>query len=75
MPIGWHHDETGILVRDGDLLYLQRDAGGHWQIDARGRTAELLGRRVRVIGVRTGFDRLTATQVTSATPDSNRRFT
>ena len=64
MPIGSHHDETGILVRHGDLLYLQRDAGGHWEIDAPDDVINLLGRRVRVVGRRTGFDRLTANQVT-----------
>lgn len=66
MPIGSHHDETGILVRDGDLLYLQRDAGGHWEIDASDKIATMLGRRVRVVGMRTGFDRLSAKQVTLA---------
>lgn len=66
MSIGSHHDEFGLLVRDNDLLYLQRDAGGHWEIDAPSKTWDLLGRRVRVIGVRTGFDRLTAKQVTPA---------
>ena len=64
MPIGSHHEEFGILVRDGDLIYLQREAGGHWQIDAPDQTVELLGRRVQVIGVRTGFDRLTTKQIT-----------
>ena len=63
MPIGSHHDEMGILVRDGELLYLQRDAGGHWELDAPDDTMKLLGRRVRVVGVRTGFDRLSAKQV------------
>ena len=64
MPIGSHHDETGILVRDGDLFYLQRDAGGHWEIDAPDKARDLIGRRVRVVGRRTGFDRLIANQVT-----------
>lgn len=65
MPIGSHHNETGMLVQDGDLLYLQRDAGGYWHIDAPDKVRTLLGRRVRVIGVRTGFDRLTAKLITS----------
>lgn len=65
MPIGSHHEETGILVRDGERLYLQRDAGGHWELDAPGQALALLGHRVRVIGVRTAFDRLTTKQVTS----------
>lgn len=64
MPIGSHHDETGILVRDGELLYLQRDAGGHWQIDAPDKATNLIGHRVRIVGVRTGFDRLSAKQIT-----------
>ena len=65
VPIGSHHDETGVLVRDGDLLYLQRDAGGHWEIDAPEQAIALLGRRVRVVGRRTGFDRLTTEHVIS----------
>lgn len=66
MPIGSHHDEIGILVRDGDRLYLQRDAGGHWELDAPDKVAMLLGRRVWVVGIRTRFDRLSAKQVTRA---------
>lgn len=58
MPIGSRHDETGILVRDCNLLYLQRDAGGHWELDADDGAFALLGLKVRVVGVRSGFDRL-----------------
>lgn len=63
MPIGSFHDETGILISVGDRLYLQRDAGGRWEIDAPDKVMVLLDRRVRLLGVRTGFDRLSAKQV------------
>lgn len=66
MPIGSHHDETGILVSNGGLPYLRRDAGGHWKIDAPEKASKLLGPLVRVIGVRTGFDRLNTKQITLA---------
>lgn len=58
MPHGTHHDEVGLLLREGQWLVLQRDDGGRWRLDT-GSTAEtLLGCRVRVQGTRSGFDLL-----------------
>ena len=56
MPMGSEHDETGRLLREGVDLILQRDDGGRWRLDVRRRDAALLGRRVRVLGTRSGFD-------------------
>ncbi len=58
MPKGTHHDETGLLLREGRSLILQRDDGGRWRLDIRRSAESLLGRRVRVQGTRSGFDLL-----------------
>ena len=56
MPLGSPIDESGLLLRDGAGLILQRDDGGRWRLDASPRHRELAGRRVRVKGKRSGFD-------------------
>lgn len=58
MPLGSRHDEAGLLLREGGALILQRDDGGRWRLDADPASEALLGKRVRVIGVRSGFDLL-----------------
>jgi hypothetical protein len=58
MPRGTQHDETGLLLREGRFLVLQRDDGGRWRLDVDSATVALLGRRVRVQGIRSGFDLL-----------------
>jgi hypothetical protein len=58
MPLGVTYEETGLLLREGRGLVLCPDAGGTWRLDA-GRDAErLVGRRVKLVGVRAGFDLL-----------------
>jgi len=56
MPRGTKHDGTGLLLREGHELVLQRDDGGRWRLDAGRNAFDLLGRRVRVQGTRSGFD-------------------
>ena len=63
MPRGSHHDETGVIVRDGAQLVLLRDDGGRWRLDAPQYADEHIGRRARVVGVRSGFDLLDVTSV------------
>lgn len=62
MPIGTHHIETGWLNEDNGQLVLRVDSGGHWRLDAGlllgWRARRLVGRRVRVEGVRDGFNLL-----------------
>jgi hypothetical protein len=58
MPRGTHHEETGLLLREGQWLVLQRQDGGRWRLEAGSKAAALLGRRVRVQGTRSGFDLL-----------------
>jgi hypothetical protein len=49
-------DETGMLLRVGGGFSLKRDAGGLWRLDLHRVPVDLVGKRVRVIGVRTGGD-------------------
>lgn len=62
MPIGTHHVEIGWLNEDDGHLVLRVDGGGRWRLDAGlilgWRTRRLVGKRVRVEGVRDGFDLL-----------------
>lgn len=64
MPLGSSHDETGLLLREGRFLILRRDDGGRWRLDADPDAEKLLGRRVRVEGVRSGFDLLDVRRIT-----------
>jgi len=56
--MGTAHDETGLLLWEGPHLVLARDDGGRWRLDGPARLEKLVGRRVRVLGVRSGFDLL-----------------
>ncbi|WP_174275564.1 DUF5818 domain-containing protein [uncultured Sphingomonas sp.] len=63
MPRGSHHDETGLLLEQDGQLGLDRADGGTWRLDAGWRMRRHLGRRVRVVGVRDGFDLLSVEQM------------
>lgn len=63
MPLGSRHDECGLLLREGHWLILKRDDGGRWRLDASRKAERLLGRRVRIEGVRSGFDLLDVKRV------------
>lgn len=58
MPKGSRHDEQGLLLSDRGRLVLRRDDGGHWRLQADWNAYRMVGRRVRVEGVRCGFDLL-----------------
>ncbi len=49
--IGTHIEETGTLLRDGDVHVLRRDAGGRWTLDMHRVNIELVDQRVRLQGV------------------------
>jgi hypothetical protein len=66
MPIGSKHDETGRLLRERGWLILQRDDGGRWRLDADPRAERMLGQRVRIEGIRSGFDLLDVRRITRA---------
>jgi hypothetical protein len=63
MPIGKRHAEEGLLSRDAGFLILQRDDGGQWRLEVDAPAERLLGRRVRIEGVRSGFDLLEVTGI------------
>ena len=44
-------DETGLLLREGGGFVLQRDLGGRWPLDLARVPVDLVGKRVRLIGV------------------------
>ena len=64
MPQGTRHEVTGMLLRSDDVggLVLDVPGGGAWRLDlgivAAWRARRLVGMRVRVAGVRDGFDLL-----------------
>lgn len=63
MPRGSRHIETGFLFEGRQGLVLRRDDGGEWRLDAPLSARRLLGRHVRVDGVREGFDILAVTAI------------
>ncbi len=59
-------DETGTLVRDGGAFYLNRDAGGRYQLQLPRTPVDLVEKRVRLRGVLVGPDRVDADGVAPA---------
>lgn len=45
-------DETGLLVREGGAFILRRDTGGEWRLQLHRVPVDLVGKHVRVIGVK-----------------------
>jgi hypothetical protein len=45
-------DETGTLLREGGGFLLRRDAGGVWKLELARMPVDLVGKRVRLTGVR-----------------------
>ncbi len=58
MPMGSRHRLTGLLLNSARGLILEVDGGGVYVLDMDRGARDLLGRRVIVDGVRSGFDRL-----------------
>ncbi len=56
--MGSRHRLTGLLLESARGLILEVDDGGVYALDADRDARNLLGRRVIVEGVRSGFDRL-----------------
>jgi hypothetical protein len=61
--LGKFYSEEGLLLRQRSGLILQRDDGGHWQLDAEPDAERLLGSRVRVEGVRSAFNSLDVSRI------------
>lgn len=65
MPRGTSHVLDGLLVVDRrGGLELRIDGGGAWRLDADGHATTFVGRRVRIEGVRSGFDLLDVSSIT-----------
>lgn len=56
MPLGKFYRETGMLLVQRGGIILQRDEGGRWRLACDEDVESLLGSRVTVEGVRSGFD-------------------
>jgi hypothetical protein len=63
VPLGTFHIEEGLLLRQRGCLILQRDDGGRWRLDADRDPDQHLGGRVRIEGVRSGFDLLDVSRI------------
>ena len=63
MPVGKFHSEEGLLLRQRGRLILQKDRGGFWTLEADPAAARMLGLRVRVEGVRSGFNALDVARI------------
>lgn len=46
----------GVLLSDNRNPILRVDGGGEWRLDLSQSVRHLLGKRVRVVGVRSEFD-------------------
>lgn len=66
MPRGSEHDLTGILLEKGFYPILRMPGGGEWRLDITKRHKHLFGTRVRVVGVRDGFDLLAVQKIEPA---------
>jgi hypothetical protein len=55
----------GLLMQEGRQLILQMADGGQWRLLALGRQAHLLGRHVRVEGVREDHDIVAVDKITA----------
>ncbi len=64
MSRGQFHIEEGLLLRQRGGLILQRDDGGRWRLQADADAEKMLGQRVRVEAIRSGFDLLEVTRIT-----------
>jgi hypothetical protein len=63
MPIGKFYAEEGLLLQQRGKPILQRDDGGFWILEVDRGAEELLGQRVRVEGVRSGFNSLEVSRI------------
>lgn len=62
MPIGKFYAEEGLLLRQRGRLILQRDDGGFWILEVDD-PEPMLGRRVRVEGIRSAFNSLDVSRI------------
>jgi hypothetical protein len=63
VPRGSRHVETGLLLQGRDGLVLRRDGGGEWRLESSRKAERYVGRRVRIEGIRDGFDLLAVQRI------------
>lgn len=66
MPRGSRHEVIGLLLENRGGLVLDVEGGGTWRLDAGWRARRLLGQRVRIVGIREGFDLLSVERIERA---------
>ncbi|MBX9846767.1 MAG: hypothetical protein K2Z80_33650 [Xanthobacteraceae bacterium] len=66
MPQGTRHVLTGLLLEHRGGLVLNVEDGGTWRLDVGRSARRLLGERVRVEGMRDGFDLLAVKRIDRA---------
>jgi hypothetical protein len=62
-PLGTLHVETDMVLEEGNRLYLRTDDGGHWDLKLSREVRRVLGLRVKLEGVRVGFDCLSVRRI------------
>ena len=60
------HELTGILLENGLYPILRVRDGGEWRLDILKRHKHLPGTRVKVVGIRDGFDLLAVDHIEPA---------
>lgn len=60
MPRGTIHEIEGLSLADATCPIQRPDGGRQWRLDLPRGLCPLIGRRMRVIGMRSGFDMLDA---------------
>lgn len=58
MPVGSHHRLEGRLTQSPRGLLLRLEDQGIWALDTDPDAEALIGKRVKVEGTRSGFDRI-----------------
>lgn len=67
MPRGKHYALEGLLLPGRrPFLTLSMDGGGAWELYGPGRLHRLVGRRVKIEGVRGGFNLIDVTKYEAA---------
>jgi hypothetical protein len=54
MATGERIDETGTLIQAEEIMFLQRDHGGRYQLELHRLPVDLLQQRVRLVGTLVG---------------------
>ena len=66
MTIGSRHRLEGQLVKATRGLLVRVDDGGVWALDADSKAIALVGKRVKIEGTRSGFDRIDVEWINAA---------